>query len=108
MREVVVAYEVDTTELSLVHAQFVGGGLHHSLLEEHCLGDAERAAIRDASRCFVRVDTPSREMRRRDVVTRECGVHQPDLELRGLRVGEKRSVVGVRVHPHPEDLSVVA
>ena len=47
-------------------------------------------------------------MRSRDVVTRERRVHQADLELRWLGVGEERSVIGVGVHPHPEDLAVVA
>ena len=35
-------------------------------------------------------------------------MHQADLELARLRVGEERAVVGVGVHPDAEDLAVLA
>ncbi len=47
-------------------------------------------------------------MRDRDVVTAERRVHQADLELAGLGVGEECAVVGERAHPHAEDLAVAA
>ena len=48
--EVVVTHEVRPAELGLVHAEVVGRGLHHPFLEEHRLGHAERAPVRDAAR----------------------------------------------------------
>ena len=108
VREVVVADEVDPPELGLVHPEVVGGGLHHAFLEEHRLGHAERAAVGDAARRLVGVDAAGGEVRRRDVVAGERRVHQPDLELAGLRVGEEGAVVGVGVHPDAEDLAVLA
>ena len=108
VREVVVADEVDPPELGLVHPEVVGGGLHHAFLEEHRLGDPERAAVGDAAGRLVGVDAAGGQVRRRDVVGRERRVHQPDLELAGLRVGEEGAVVGVGVHPDAEDLAVLA
>ena len=108
VREVVVADEVAAPELGLVHAEVVGGGLHHALLEEHRLGDPERAAVRDAAGRLVRVHAAGGQVRGRDVVAGERRVHQPDLELARLGVGEERAVVGVGVHPHAEDLAVLA
>ena len=108
MGEVVVADEVDAAELGLVHAQVVGGGLHHPLLEEHRLGDPERAAVGHAARRLVGVHPPCLEMGVGDVVTGERRVHEPDLELRRLGIGEEGAVVGCRLHPHPEDPTVLA
>ena len=108
VREVVVADEVLAPELGLVHAEVVGGGLHHALLEEHRLGHPERAAVRDAAGRLVGVHAPGGQVRGRDVVAGERRVHQADLELARLGVGEERAVVGVGVHPHAEDLAVLA
>ena len=108
MREVVVADEVHPAELGLVHAEVVGGGLHHALLEEHRLGDPERAAVGDAAGRLVRVHAPRGQVRGGDVVAGERRVHEADLELARLRVGEERAVVGVGVHPDAEDLAVLA
>ena len=47
-------------------------------------------------------------MRGRNVVAREGGVHQTDLELGGLRICVEGTVIGQRVHAHAEDLSVLA
>ena len=95
-------------ELGLVHAEVVGRGLHHALLEEHRLGDPERAPVGDAAGRLVRVHAPGGQVRGRDVVAGERRVHQPDLELARLGVGEERAVVGVGVHPDAEDLAVLA
>ncbi len=35
-------------------------------------------------------------------------MHEPDLELARLRIGEEGTVIGDRVHAHPEDLAVLA
>jgi hypothetical protein len=102
------AHEVHPAERGLVHAQVVGGRLHHALLEEHRLGDPERAPVRHAARRLVGVDAARGQVRDRDVVGGERGVHQADLELARLRVGEERAVVGVGVHPEAEDLAVPA
>src|SRR5487761_817290 len=48
------------------------------------------------------------EVRDRDVVGGEGRVHQADLELARLGIGEERPVVGVGVHPDGEDLAVPA
>ena len=96
VREVVVAHEVDPAELGLVHAEVVGGRLDHALLEEHRLGDPERAAVGDAAGRLVGVDAAGGQVRGRDVVAGERRVHQPDLELARLGVGEERAVVGRR------------
>ena len=108
VREVVVADEVHPPELGLVHAQVVRGGLHHPLLEEHRLGDPERAPVGDPAGGLVGVGAAGGQVRDRDVVGGERRVHQPDLELARLGVGEERAVVGVGVHPDGEDLAVLA
>ena len=95
-------------ELGLVHAQVICGGLHHPLLEEHRLGDPERAAVGDSARGLVGVDAAGHEMGLGDVVAGERRVHEADLELRGLGVGEEGPVVGEGLHPHPEDPTVLA
>ena len=100
--------EVHPPELGLVHAQVVGRGLDHPLLEEHRLGDAERAPVGDPARRLVAVGPARRQVRDRDVVGGEGRVHQADLELARLGVGEERAVVGVGVHPDGEDLAVPA
>ena len=108
VREVVVPHEVHPAERRLVHPQVVGRGLDHAFLEEHRLGDPERAPVRHAARRLVGVQAARREVRGGDVVGGERGVHQADLELARLRVGEEGAVVGVGVHPDAEDLSVAA
>jgi hypothetical protein len=108
VREVVVADEVHPPERGLVQAQVLGGGLHHAFLEEHGLGDPERAAVGHPAGRLVGVGAARRHVRHRDVVGGERRVHQPDLELAGLRVGEERAVIGVGVHPDAEDLAIAA
>ena len=108
VREVVVADEVDPPELRLVHAEVVGRRLHHALLEEHRLGHPERAPVGDAAGRLVGVDAARGQVGGRDVVAGERRVHQADLELAGLGVGEEGAVVGVGVHPDAEDLAVLA
>ena len=106
--EVVVPDEVDSSELRLVHAQVVGSRLDHPLLEEHRLGDPERAAVGDPAGRLVGVHPPRLEMGVGDVVAGERRVHQADLELRRLGVGEEGPVIGQRLHPDPEDPAVLA
>ena len=108
VREVVVAHEVDPPELGLVHAEVVGRRLDHALLEEHRLGDPERAAVGHAAGRLVGVDAPRGQVRGRDVVAGEGRVHQADLELARLRVGEEGAVVGLGAHADAEDLAVLA
>ncbi len=108
VRELAVRHEVHPPEFRLVHAEVVRRGLDHPLLEEHRLGDPERAPVGDSAGCFVTVSSPRGEVRDRDVVGREGRVHQADLELARLGVGEERAVVGVGVHPDGEDLAVAA
>ena len=108
VREVVVLDEVLAAELGLVHAEVVGRRLHHALLEVHRLRDPERAAVGDTPGGLVRVDAPGREVGGRDVVAGEGRVHQPDLELARLGVGEEGAVVRLGVHPDTEDLPVLA
>ena len=108
VRELVVAHQVDPAELGLVHAQVVRGGVHHPFLEEHRLGHPERAPVRDPAGRLVRVQPPRGQVRDRNVVTAERRVHEADLELARLRVGEERAVVGQGAHPHAEDLAVAA
>ena len=106
VREVVVGDEVHPPERGLVHAEVVGGLLHHAFLEEHRLGDPERAPVRHPAGRLVGVNAAGGQVRDRDVVGGERGVDQADLELARLRVGEERAVVGVGVHPEAEDLAV--
>ncbi len=108
VRERLVPHEVLPPEFRLVHAEVGGRGLHHPFLEEHRLGDPERAPVRHAARRLVAVGAAGGEMRDRDVVGGEGRVQQPDLELARLGVGEERAMVGVTVHPHAEDLAVLA
>ena len=108
VREVVVPDEVDPPELGLVHPEVVGRGLDHALLEVHGLGDPERAPVGDAARRLVGVDAAGGQVGGRDVVAGERRVHQPDLELAGLGVGEEGPVVRHGVHAHAEDPAVVA
>jgi hypothetical protein len=108
VRELFVAHEVHPAEFGLVHAEVIGRGLHHPLLEEHRLGHAERAAVRHPARCLVAVGPAVGQVRVGDVIGGERRVQQPDLELARLGVGEERAVVGVAAHPHPEDLAVLA
>jgi len=68
VREVVVPHEVHPAERRLVHPQVVGRGLDHALLEEHRLGDPERAPVRHAARRLVGVQAARREVRGGDVV----------------------------------------
>ena len=107
VRELVVPDEVHPAERGLVHAQVVGCGLHHPLLEEHRLGHPERAPVGHPAGCLVGVAAAGHQVGGRDVVGRERGVHQADLELAGLRVREERAVVSVGADPHPEDLAVL-
>src|SRR5437879_1332707 len=51
VREVLVADEVHPAERGLVHAEVAGRRLHHAFLEEHRLGDPERAPVGDPARC---------------------------------------------------------
>ena len=108
VREVLVADEVHPAERGLVHTEVVGRGLHHAFLEEHRLGDPERAPVGDPARRLVGVGAAGGQVRGRDVVRGEGRVHQADLELARLRVGEERAVVGVGVDPDAEDLAVAA
>ena len=108
VREVVVPHEVHPAELRLVNAQVSGGRLHHAFLEEHRLGDPERAPVGDPAWRLVAVGAAGGQVRGRDVVGGERRVHQADLELARLGVGEERAVIGLGVHAHPEDLAVLA
>ena len=95
-------------ELRLVHAEVVGRRLHHAFLEVHRLGHPERAAVGHAAGRLVGVDAARGQVRGRHVVAGERRVHQADLELAGLGVGEEGAVVGVGVHADAEDPAVLA
>src|SRR6266487_2069023 len=73
-RELVVPDQVDPPELGLVHAEVGGRGLDHPLLEEHRLGDPERAPVGDPAGGLVGVGAAGGDMAGRDVVTGEGGV----------------------------------
>ncbi len=100
--------EVDPAELGLVHAELVGTGLHEPLLEEHRLGDPERAPVGDTPGRLVGVVPLGGQVAVRDVVAAEDRVEQADLELGRLGVGEEAAVVGVGVDPDGLDLAVLA
>ena len=106
--KVVVLYEVEAANLRLVDSEIFGCSLNHSFLEEHCLGDTEGAAIGDTTRRLVGINAACREVCHRDVVASEGCVHQADLELAWLGVGEKGSVIGVCVHAHTKYLPVIS
>ena len=62
VRELVVPHEVHPPEPGLVHPQVRGGGLHHPLLEEHRLGDPERAAVGNPAGRLIAIGTAGGEM----------------------------------------------
>ena len=69
MGKVIIANEVEPSKLSLVDTKIVGCSLHHPFLEEHGLSHSERAAVGNATRRLIRIDTPCGEVGRWDVVT---------------------------------------
>ena len=72
----------------------MGGVVDEALDQVRGLGDAERAAVRDAAGRLVRVPAVRDHVRRRDVVRAGDDVEQPRPELRRLRVGVERALVG--------------
>src|ERR1700745_1327309 len=67
VREVLVPDEVHPAERGLVHAQVVGGRLHHPFLEEHRLGHPDRAPVGHSAGGFVGVQAARGQVRDRDV-----------------------------------------
>ena len=97
VRELLGLDEVLEAELGRVDPELVGRRLHEALDEVRRLGDAERAAVGDAARRLVGVRALAADVRRRVVVAAGHDVEQPGLELRRLRVGEERALVGQHV-----------
>src|SRR5262249_38837532 len=77
VRELEGLDELLEPEIGGSDAQLVCGGLHESLDEERRLGDAERAAIRDAARRLVRERTRARDVRGGIVVTAGDDMEEP-------------------------------
>src|ERR1700757_555425 len=93
IRELLLANEVLLAELGLVHADLDRGVGDQALDGVARLGDAERAAIRNAAGRLVRVVAVRGDVRGRDVVRAGDYVEQAGLELARLRVREERAVV---------------
>ena len=94
VRELVRLNEVVEPELRRVDAELVRGVVDEALDQVRGLGDAERAAVRDAAGRLVRVVAVGDDVRGRDVVRAGHDVEEPCLHLRRLRVGEERALVG--------------
>ena len=82
--------------------------MNHPLLKVHRLRHPERTPVGDTAGGLIRVVPVARQMRGRDVVARERRVHQADLELGRLGIGEEGPMIGRGMHPHSEDLPVSA
>ena len=97
VRELLGLDEVLEPHLGRVDAELVRRRLHQSFDEVRRLGDAERAPVRDAARRLVRVRAAALHVRGRIVVAAGDDVEQPGAELRRLRVGVERALVGEHV-----------
>ena len=98
VRELVRRDEVLPPQLGRVDAELVGGRLDEPLDEERRLGDAERAAVRDAAGRLVRVRALGDDVRGRDVVRAGDDVEEARLELRRLRIRVGVPLVGEHLH----------
>ena len=97
VRELLGLDEVLEPHVGRVDAELVGRRLHQSFDEVRRLGDAERTAVRDATGRLVRVRAAARDVRGRVVVAAGDDVEEAGAELRRLRVGVERALVGEHV-----------
>ena len=104
VRELLRPDEVLAAQLGRIDVELVGRGLDQPLDQVRGLGDAERAAVRDASRRLVRVRAVGDDVRRRDVVRAGDDVEEPRAELRRLRVRVRVALVGEHLHAQPRHL----
>ena len=106
VRELVRRDEVLDADLGRVDVQLVRRVLDQALDQVGRLGDAERAAVGHAARRLVRVRAVGDDVRGGQVVRARHDVEQAGPELRRLRVGVERPVVGHHLHAQAEHLPV--
>ena len=94
VRELVRRDEVLHPQLGRVHLQLLRQHVGHALDGVHRLGDAERAAVGDASRRLVGVDAVDLAEGVLDVVGAGADREEPGRELRRVRRGVGVAVVG--------------
>ena len=107
VRERVLGDEVLLADVGGVHAELVGRVLDEPLDQVGRLRDAERAAIGDTPGRLVRVVAVGHDVRGGHHVGAGHDVEQTNLELRGLRIGVERALVGLQRRAQAEHRAVV-
>ena len=107
VRELVGADEAAHPQLDRVDLHLHRERVDHALHEVDGLGDAERAAVRDAARRLVRVDGLHLDVGGLEVVRAADDVEEPGRELRRLGGAVEGAVVGEHVDAQAGDLAVL-
>ena len=104
--EPVLGDEVPPAQLGRVHVELAREHVDHALDEVRRLGDPEGAAVGDTARGLVGVDAVHLDISAGDVVRAGADVEEAGRELRRVRAGVERAVVGEHVASEARDPAV--